>query len=87
MECKTRETRTDFSCNKCGKWFFNTNKFGLKATSAMNFAGADQKPKDRFKPNLHIMYGERVIDVDDALPKFMDFPAAFGGSDKMYTKE
>jgi hypothetical protein len=34
-----------------------------------------------------ILHDESVIEVDDALPKFIDFSAAFGGSDKIYTKE
>ena len=87
LECKQRETRTDFNCSKCGQYLFNNNKFGLKCTSALHFVDADGKIKERFAPKIHIQYGERAVDVDDALPKFLDFPASFGGTDKQYTKE
>lgn len=39
--------------------------------------------KDWFKPGMHIYWEERSIDVKDDLPKFLDTPAAFGGSDRM----
>jgi hypothetical protein len=34
-----------------------------------------------FKPGLHINYSETVLPMKDGLPKFADFPGAFGGSD------
>lgn len=87
IECKQRETRTDFNCSKCGQYFFNNNKFGMKCTSALNFLDDAGKVKKRFAPQLHIQYAERIVDVDDALPKYLDFPASFGGSGKQYSKE
>lgn len=35
-----------------------------------------------FKPGLHINYAETVLPMRDGLPKFADFPGAFGGSDR-----
>ena len=35
-----------------------------------------------FQPGLHINYAETVLPMKDGLPKFADFPAAFGGSDQ-----
>ena len=35
-----------------------------------------------FQPGLHINYSETVLPMKDGLPKFADFPAAFGGSDR-----
>ena len=35
-----------------------------------------------FKPGLHINYAETVLPMKDGLPKFKDFPGAFGGSDE-----
>ncbi|HEY5412209.1 MAG TPA: hypothetical protein VIJ94_15925 [Caulobacteraceae bacterium] len=31
----------------------------------------------------HVNYAETVLPMHDGLPKFRDFPAAFGGSDEM----
>ena len=36
-----------------------------------------------FQPGLHVNYQETVLPMKDGLPKFKDFPAAFGGSDEM----
>lgn len=35
-----------------------------------------------FQPGLHVNYQERHLPIRDGLPKFKDFPAAFGGSDE-----
>ena len=35
-----------------------------------------------FQPGLHVNYQETVLPMTDGLPKFKDFPAAFGGSDE-----
>lgn len=35
-----------------------------------------------FTPGLHINYAETVLPMKDGLPKFRDFPGAFGGSDE-----
>ena len=39
-------------------------------------------PGLEFKPALHINYAETVLPMKDGLPKFKDYPAAFGGSDQ-----
>jgi hypothetical protein len=36
-----------------------------------------------FQPGLHINYAETVLPMKDGLPKFKDFPEAFGGSNEM----
>lgn len=36
-----------------------------------------------FAPALHINYAETVLPMRDGLPKFRDFPRAFGGSDEL----
>jgi hypothetical protein len=37
-------------------------------------------PSLRFKPIVHVNYGETVLRMADGLPKFKDFPEEFGGS-------
>lgn len=39
-------------------------------------------PTLAFKPGLHVNYAETVLPMKDGLPKFADFPAAFGGTDE-----
>lgn len=39
-------------------------------------------PELDFKAGLHINYAETVLPMKDGLPKFKDFPGAFGGSDQ-----
>ena len=36
-----------------------------------------------FQPGLHVNYQETVLPMKDGLPKFKDFPEAFGGSNEM----
>lgn len=43
-------------------------------------------PTVAFKPGLHINYAETVLPMKDGLPKFMDFPADFGGSGEMISE-
>jgi hypothetical protein len=40
-------------------------------------------PTLAFAPGVHVNYAETVLPMKDGLPKFRDFPAAFGGSDEM----
>ncbi len=72
---------TVYSCGECGSRLFNTNAAGLKSTWQGLFRGAnDGQLPEEFKSQVHLFYGERVIDIDDDLPKFRDGPEAFGGS-------
>ncbi len=36
-----------------------------------------------FRPTHHVHYGERVLDVADGLPKYVDLPGKLGGSEEM----
>ena len=37
---------------------------------------------DWFRPTMHIQWRDRVLDISDDLPKYLDFPAVFGGTDE-----
>lgn len=39
-------------------------------------------PAGQFKPQMHIQCHEALVPVQDDLPHFKGFPAAFGGSDE-----
>ena len=72
---------TVYFCSQCGAGLYHTNVLGVHATSCSLFRNANegQLPQG-LEPQLHIHYGERVIDVADSLPKFKDLPESFGGS-------
>jgi hypothetical protein len=40
-------------------------------------------PSIDFNPTEHINYGERILDVDDGLPKYRDLPKKIGGSGQL----
>mgnify|MGYP001606681098 CR=1 FL=1 len=40
-------------------------------------------PSLAFKPMLHVNYQETVLPMKDGLPKYRDFPPAFGGTGEM----
>lgn len=64
-------------CTTCGGHLM-TNHPGLGVVDVFSAT----LPTLDFKPGLHINYAETVLPMKDGLPKFADFPAAFGGSDQ-----
>jgi len=64
-------------CSKCGGHLM-TNHPGLGVVDVF----AATLPELRFKAGLHINYEDTVLPMKDGLPKFKDFPGAFGGSDE-----
>lgn len=67
------------SCSKCGGCVaIRKPAFDMTGVYAMTLSGSDQTYK--FEPGFHIFYNERVMEVNDGLPKFADLPEPFGGS-------
>lgn len=64
-------------CTACGGHLM-TNHPGLGVVDVFSAT----LPSLDFKPGLHINYAETVLPMKDGLPKFADFPGAFGGSDQ-----
>jgi hypothetical protein len=62
-------------CKKCGGHVFSEHP-GMGLTDVY----AAIIPSLRFKPALHVHYGESVLSVKDGLPKMKDLPKEFGGS-------
>jgi hypothetical protein len=80
-----REER--FSCKTCNsKVYAHLHHLNHKAIYADMFTtpnhGPDGKIAAGFAPTMHIMYTSGNTNVQDGLPKYVDLPAAFGGSDK-----
>lgn len=65
-------------CTKCGGHLM-TNHPTLGVVDVF----AATLPTLAFRAGLHINYADTVLPMRDGLPKFKDFPGAFGGSDEM----
>jgi hypothetical protein len=71
---KTPVSQRQF-CKKCGGHLMtNHPPLGLVDVFAATI------PTLKFSPGVHVNYAETVLPLRDGLPKFKDFPAAFGGS-------
>jgi len=76
-----------YSCGKCGQRVFN-HVPGMKIKAifpaCMNLPGSKDKPRvpSDWAPQFHCFYENRMYDVPDGLPKYVDLPASLGGSDK-----
>ncbi|MGC8475340.1 MAG: GFA family protein [Acetobacteraceae bacterium] len=65
-------------CTVCGGHIMSRHPtFGLVDIFAATL------PDLPYQPALHVNYGEKVLAIPDRLPKFKDFPEAFGGSGEM----
>lgn len=64
-------------CARCGGHLM-TNHPGLGVVDVFSAT----LPALTFTPGVHINYAETVLAMKDGLPKFSDFPRAFGGSDQ-----
>ena len=67
------------SCRRCGSGVMNRRHDGVTVVYPSALSGTGYK----HEPTLHIHYRERVLDVQDGLPKFADSPTELGGSGEM----
>jgi hypothetical protein len=66
-------------CGQCGSGVMNQRHDGMTVVYPSALYGSGFK----HEPMVHIHYQERVLDVNDGLPKFADSPAEFGGTGEM----
>lgn len=76
-----------FSCKTCSsKVYAHLHHLNHKAIYNDMFIspnhGPDGKIGNEFAPAMHIFYTSGNTNIFDGLPKYVDLPAAFGGSDK-----
>ena len=60
-------------CAACGGTLYGTNRLGMRVlpnARCWRAAGGGLPPA--LRPAMHLFYRERVIEVDDALPKYLD---------------
>lgn len=65
-------------CQACG-----TKVFNQPVDSVRTVFPSLCTPNDWFKPEMHIYWSTRVVDVVDDTPKYLDFPERFGGTGKL----
>jgi hypothetical protein len=66
-----------FVCTQCGTKVLNEPRPTLRTVMP-----ALCDTTDWFRPEMHMQWQERMLDVQDDLPKFLDFPEQFGGTGK-----
>jgi hypothetical protein len=77
------------TCPECTVKVYHTNNGDMDILAGMEYRrsyGLKDLP-DHVKPAMHCYYKDRLMDINDDLPKFADFPTAFGGSGKMLNKD
>ena len=66
------KTMSRYHCKHCGELMFNTNVYGWRLVSQalLRKCNNHQLP-EALKPDKHFFYEERVVDIKDSLPKFL----------------
>jgi hypothetical protein len=60
-------------CDVCGEVMFGTNRLGMRVVpNALVARATDGKLDATLAPTMHLFYRQRVIDVSDDLPKYLD---------------
>lgn len=60
-------------CSACGEIVFGTNRLGMRVVpNSLNARAHDGVLPGDLQPTMHLFYRQRVIDVVDALPKYLD---------------
>jgi len=73
----TNETSRRISCAQCGGGVANIKPaINMIVVYPMVLAGSDLG----FEPVCHVHYIERVLDIADGLPKYIELPKQLGGS-------
>jgi hypothetical protein len=66
------KTMKRYVCDGCGATLFNTNAYGwgVVAQALLRKCHADRLPPE-LESDKHFFYAERIVDISDALPKFL----------------
>lgn len=60
-------------CDVCGEVLFGTNRLGMRVVpNALIARATDGKLDATLAPTMHLFYRQRVVDVSDDLPKYLD---------------
>jgi hypothetical protein len=68
----TKQLRRHF-CSTCGEAMYGMNRLGLTVIQTSLFAKAAGGPvPDELRPEFHLFYAQRELNIDDALPKYLE---------------
>jgi len=60
-------------CSTCGEVLFGSNRLGMRVVpNAMTARATGGSLDAKLAPTMHLFYRHRIIDVTDALPKYLD---------------
>ncbi|ODP33126.1 GFA family protein [Pandoraea sp. ISTKB] len=60
-------------CDVCAEVVFGTNRLGMRVVpNALIARETGGKPHASLAPTMHLFYRQRVVDVSDDLPKYLD---------------
>jgi hypothetical protein len=60
-------------CRRCGDVLYGTNRLGMRVVpNALFMRAHDGALPAALRPTIHLFYRVRVLDLDDALPKYLD---------------
>lgn len=75
---KRNENITNRFCTRCGG-----NVMSESSQAGLTDVFPAIIKEFEFEPGAHVNYGERMIDMQDGLPKFRDMPKQSGGSGEL----
>lgn len=68
----TRQMARTF-CRACGETLFGTNRLGMRVVpNSLAARAAGGSLPEAWQPTMHLFYRHRIMDVDDALVKYLD---------------
>jgi hypothetical protein len=68
----TKQLRRHF-CSVCGEAIYGVNRLGFTVIQTALFAkAAGGSLPDELSPEFHLFYADRVLSVDDELPKYLE---------------
>ncbi|MDW3684271.1 GFA family protein [Cupriavidus sp. CV2] len=68
----TRQLQRQF-CPQCGETLFGVNRLGMSVIpNNLSARACGGVLPDALRPAMHLFYRHRVVEVDDALPKYLD---------------
>jgi len=66
------------TCPTCGTRVFNGSGKGPRTIFPVLCSNSDW-----FKPEMHLYWSNRRLEIIDQLPKYLDFPSEFGGTGRL----
>ncbi len=63
---------TKYFCVRCGDTLFGSNRIGMYVIPNKQLWRTLEAALGSMRPEFHLFYRQRVVDIDDNLPKYLD---------------